>query len=322
MRGVWLEQGRVLVREDLPRPELGPGEALVRVRLASICATDLELLRGYMDFVGIPGHEFVGEVLECPSAPEWVGARVVGEINAACGACATCLAGRPRHCPTRTVLGILGRGGAFAELLALPVGNLHRVPASVVDAAAVSAEPLAAALEVAEQVQLRPEQRVVLIGAGRLGQLLARCIAPVGCALQVVTRHARHRTPLSRLGIECTDEAGVSERAYDLVVEASGSPTGLALALRCVRPAGALVLKSTFAGPAAIDAAALVSALVVDEITVVGSRCGPMAPALRLLQAGSVDPTDLIEGLLPLEQAAAAFQAAAQPGALKWLLQP
>jgi threonine dehydrogenase-like Zn-dependent dehydrogenase len=322
MRGLWIEEGRVRLREDLPSPEAGPGEALIRVRLAGVCATDLELLRGYMGFVGVPGHEFVGEVLEAPSAPEWVGARVVGEINAACGACPACRAGRPRHCARRTVLGLLGRGGAFAEQLALPVANLHRVPTTVLDPAAVFVEPLAAALEVAEQVALRPEQRVLLIGAGRIGQLLARVLALSGCALAVVARHPRQRALLARLGIRCLEEGELEEHLYDLVVEASGSHTGLTLALRAVRPAGTVVLKSTFTGQVEIDAAALITALVVDEITVIGSRCGPFPPALRLLEAGRMDPTDQIEGLLPLERGAAAFGAAAQPGALKFLIQP
>jgi threonine dehydrogenase-like Zn-dependent dehydrogenase len=322
MRGLWIEEGRVVLREDLPSPEAGPGEALIRVRLAGVCATDLELLRGYMGFVGVPGHEFVGEVLEAPSAPDWVGARVVGEINVACGDCPACRAGRPRHCARRSVLGLLGRGGAFAERLALPVANLHRVPSKVLDPAAVFVEPLAAALEVGEQVALRPEQRVLLIGAGRIGQLLARVLALSGCALTVVARHPHQSALLARLGIRCIEESDLEEHVHDLVVEASGSHTGLTLALRAVRPAGTVVLKSTFTGKVEIDAAALISALVVDEITVIGSRCGPFPPALRLLEAGRVDPTDQIEGLLPLERGAAAFGAAAQPGALKFLLQP
>ena len=318
MRGVWLEQGRALLRDDLPSPEPGPGEALLRVRLAGICATDLELLRGYLGFVGVPGHELVGEVLEAPAAPEWVGARVVGEINAACGSCPTCLAGRPRHCPRRTVLGLLGRSGAFAERVVLPLANLHRVPSRVADAAAVFTEPLAAALEVSEQVHLRPDQRVLVIGAGRLGQLLARTLALGGGELAVVARHPRHRTLLARLGVRCLGEDEITAGSQDVVVEASGSPAGLVAALRAVRPGGTLVLKSTFSDSVLLDAAAL----VVNEVTLVGSRCGPFAPALRLLEGGHLDPTDLIDGWLPLDQAETGLAASARPGALKWLLQP
>ncbi len=317
MRAAWIEQGRVSLR-DVPAPVAGQGEALVRVRLAGVCATDLELVRGYAGFKGVPGHELVGEVLSAPPGCDLVGARVVAEINAPCGSCATCRAGRPRHCPSRSVLGISGRSGAFAEEVALPVASLHRVPPSVADERAVFVEPLAAALEVLEQVLVRPGDRVLLLGAGRLGQLIARALWLHGCELGVVARHARQRELLAAHGVPLLDEAAVPRRSFDLVVEATGSPAGLELALQAVRPAGTLVLKSTYVGAVGLALAPI----VVDEITIVGSRCGPFPPALRLLEAGLIDPTDLIDACLPLSKVEEAFALAAQPGALKVLLAP
>jgi threonine dehydrogenase-like Zn-dependent dehydrogenase len=317
MRGVWLEQGRVVLREDLPSPELRPGEALLRLRLAGICATDLELVGGYLGFCGVPGHEFVAEVLEAPSAPDWEGARVVGEINTACGTCATCLAGRRRHCPGRDVLGLTGRGGAFAEELALPLGNLHRVPASIPDAAAVFAEPLAAALEIQEQVPIASGDRVVVIGPGKLGHLVAQSLAATGCGLLVVGRRREPLALLAARGIRTALVDGLEPRRADVVVECTGNPDGLEIARRAVRPRGTIVLKSTYHGAARVDLAPF----VVDEITIVGSRCGPFGPALALLARGTVDPRPLVEARYPLEEAVAAFEHAARPGARKILLE-
>jgi threonine dehydrogenase-like Zn-dependent dehydrogenase len=321
MRSLWLEGGRLELRDDRPEPVPGPEEALVAVRLAGVCATDLELLRGYAGFTGVPGHELVGTVVAAAGSPGWVGARVVAEINAACGECAACRAGLGRHCPARTVLGIVGRDGAFADRIAVPVASLHRVPDPVPDEAAVFCEPLAAALEVAEQVHLGPADRVLLVGAGRLGQLVARVLALAGCDVVAVARHARHRELLARVGVAtCAPdevEAGPPGR-FDVVVEASGSPAGFALARRAVRPRGTIVLKSTYAGGRLeLDA----SSIVVDELTIVGSRCGPFAPALRLLERGAVDVAPLVEARYPLEQGPAAFEHAARPAALKVLLQ-
>jgi threonine dehydrogenase-like Zn-dependent dehydrogenase len=315
VRAIWIEAGRISLR-DVPPPALAPGEARVRVRLAGICATDLELVRGYATFAGVPGHEFVGEVLSAPEQPDLVGRRVVGEINAACGSCPTCRAGRPRHCPRRTVLGIAGRSGAFAEELALPAGNLHPVPDSVADELAVFVEPLAAALAVQDSARLRPSDRVLVVGAGRLGQLIARTLALAGCALEVVARHPRQRALVAARGIAAVAEEEVRERSADCVVEASGSPAGLALARRAVRPGGTIVLKSTYHAQPALDLARL----VVDEITLAGSRCGPFAAALRLLASRALDPRDLIDAAYPREQGEVAFAAAALPGALKILL--
>jgi len=306
------------VRDDLLAPEVPQGEALVRVRLAGICGTDLELLRGYYPYTGVLGHEFVGEVIECHAAPFLVGRRVVGEINAACGTCPTCGAGRPSHCPSRTVLGIVGRHGAFADLLTLPVRNLHTVPDGISDDAAVFAEPVAAAARILEQVTVGADDRVLVVGAGRLGLLVATVLARTGCRLGVVARHARAREILASSSITSLGEDQVDSGAWDLAVEASGSPAGFELARRALRPRGTLVLKSTYADRLELD----ISSVVVDELTLVASRCGPFDEALRLLGPDGVDPTPLIRGRYPMDRAEEAFAEAGQPGALKVLLVP
>ena len=318
MQALWLENKELSLREAVPVPQIPPGEALVRVRLAGICATDLELVKGYYPFQGVPGHEFVGEVVSAPDQPDWEGARVVGEINAACGECETCLAGRPTHCERRTVLGIQGRNGAFAGYLTLPIENLHRVPEGIPDEAAVFTEPLAAALEIQQQVHVHPAERVLVVGAGRLGLLVAQTLALTGCDLQVVVRHDYQREILNTRHIAWINEEDVPERRYDLVVEATGSPEGFGLARMALRPRSTLVMKSTYQG----NLEANFSSLVVDEITLVGSRCGPFPPALRLLKAGQVDPLPLIAARYPLSAGLAAFEHAARSGVLKVLLEP
>lgn len=315
MRALWLEDRQLSLR-DIPVPERA-GEALVRVRLAGICSTDLELVKGYYPYAGVPGHEFVGEVVASP-VEGWVGRRVVGEINAACGDCEACRNGRPTHCERRSVLGIVARDGVFAEYASLPPGNLHLVPDNVTDEMAVFTEPLAAALEILEQVPVRPADRVLLVGAGRLGQLIARVLKTTDCDLWVVARHPAQRQLLRDCGVRTVEEQDAAPGRWDVVVEATGAPAGFAIARRAVRPRGTLVLKSTYAGELAVD----FSALVVDEITLVGSRCGPFAPALRLLATGVVDPTPLIAARHRLDAAIDAFGQAAQSGRLKVLLEP
>lgn len=316
MQALWLENGRFQLR-SMDRPEPGPGQALVRVRLAGICATDLQLQQGYYPFTGVPGHEFVGEVVAAPDAPDWLGRRVAGDINLSCGHCAQCRAGRLTHCEQRTTLGIRGHHGAFAEYLCLPLENLHPVADSVPDEAAVFTEPLAAALEILQQAALRPSDRVLLVGAGRLGQLIARVLKLSGCELQVVARHPGQRRLLERAGIPWLAEDRVPGRCFDRVVEATGAPGGFELARRAVRPRGLLILKSTCKGAMPVD----LSQLVVDETTLMGSRCGPFAPALRLLEQGLVDPLPLIDGQFPLQDGEAALARAAEPGIHKVLLQ-
>jgi 2-desacetyl-2-hydroxyethyl bacteriochlorophyllide A dehydrogenase len=318
MRAAWLQDRVVRVRDELAMPAPADGEALIAVRLAGICGTDLELLRGYAAFTGVPGHEFTGVVVDAPGSPEWVGRRVVGEINVRCGACRECRAGRGNHCERRRVLGVRGLHGALAEHMILPVANLHAVPDGVSDEAAVFAEPLAAALEIQAQVAIDPGERVLVVGAGRLGQLIARALRATGCEQHVVARHPRQRELLSACGIEHVSEDDVEHAAYDLTIEASGAESGLALARWALRPRGTLVLKSTHHGDRAFDFAQL----VVDEITIVGSRCGAFAPALQLLQTGAIDPTPLIDGVRALDEVPDAFVQAAKPGALKVLVRP
>jgi threonine dehydrogenase-like Zn-dependent dehydrogenase len=274
------------------------------------------MLRGYAGFRGVMGHEFVGEIVAAAAAPGRIGERVVGEINVGCGRCGECLAGRAGHCDKREVAGIRGRDGAFAEFLRLPLRNLHPVPEGLADDAAVFTELSAAALEIPRQLHLDPTERVLVVGAGRLGQLIARVLRLSGCDLAVVARHARQRALLEAAGVRWIDEASVPARAMDLVIEATGAPAGFALARAAVRPRGRLVLKSTYAGPVETD----LSSLVVDEVAVIGSRCGPFPPALRLLAQGLLDPTPLIDARFPLDQALTALEHAGRPGAMKVLL--
>jgi alcohol dehydrogenase len=301
-----------------PDPVLESGEALIRVRAAGVCNTDLELARGYMNFRGVLGHEFVGEVVQA-SDPAWIGRRVVGDINAACRRCSTCLAGHYTHCPDRTTLGIYRRDGAFADRLRLPEANLYAVPDAVRDDLAVFTEPLAAACEILEQVAIRPTARVVVLGDGKLGLLVAAVLCLTGAELTLVGRHPTKMAIAAEWGISTrAADRPLPDHSIDIVVECTGSSDGYREALRLVRPRGILVLKSTYHGELTVN----MSALVVDEITVVGSRCGPFAPALRLLAAGTVDPRPLITARYPLEEGEAALAHAARPGVLKVLLRP
>jgi threonine dehydrogenase-like Zn-dependent dehydrogenase len=313
MKGIWLEDKIVSLRTDLDDPRPPEGEALVRVRYAGICSTDHGLIRGMYPFTGIPGHEFVGEVAEGPR--EFVGKTVVGVISASCLECPTCRAGRPGHCPHRTVLGIQDRNGTFAEYTTLPVVNLYPVPDSLAPETAVFVEPLAAALEILEQVHIRPTDRVLLIGPGKLGQLVARVLALTPCALTVA---ARSRSSVDRLpeGVKTCLPDEVDSGAFDVVVECTGNADGFSVARRAVRPAGTLVLKSTHGHDTSFD----MTMAVVDEITVVGSRCGSFQPAIDLLASGRVDPSALLDGKFPLDDAMKALEASQEPGVLKVLL--
>ena len=319
MRTLVLDEGLHFV-EDYPTPSPPPGEALIRVRTAGICNTDMELLRGYMQFRGVPGHEFVGVVERAPGAEVWEGQRVVGDINAACGVCATCRAGRHTHCPHRTTLGISGRDGAFAEYLTLPVANLYVVPENVPDEVAVFTEPLAAACEILEQVHVHPTDRVIVLGDGKLGLLCAQVLALTGCDLTVIGRHAEKLDILARMGIPtvCVAREATVEglSPADVVVEATGHPEGYATARALVRPRGTVVLKSTYHGTVEAN----LTNVVVDEITLVGSRCGPLAAALRLLARGAVDVTALIEARYPFAAVLTAFAHAGRRGSRKVLV--
>jgi alcohol dehydrogenase len=310
-----------------PQPRLRPGWALVRVRLAGICNTDIEILRGYHNFHGTLGHEFVGEVVRVASAKDegWMGRRVVGEINLACAGlglrkmCGYCRRGIPTHCARRRVLGIVGHDGAFAEFLALPIVNLHRVPGGVPDDAAVFTEPLAAACEILEQVNVRAHREACVLGDGKLAQLIARVLRAAGLRVLMIGKHTG-KLQLARLAGIATAQSGsrVSRRAdaFSLVVEATGSPSGLAMAQQITVPRGTLVLKSTFHGAAPVET----WPLVVKELTLVGSRCGPFAPALTLLRSERVDPRPLISHVFDLKNAAEAIRYAQKPGVMKVLM--
>ena len=318
MKALVIEAPGVLALKDLPTPPLPPGECRVRVRLAGICRTDLELLKGYMGFRGVPGHEFAGEVTEGPE--HLLGRRVVGEINVPCTLARYSQPGfDARHEPERTVLGILNRPGAFAETLTLPPENLLPVPDSVSDEEAVFTEPLAAALEIFEQIHVSPGEQILVIGDGKLGLLIAQVCALFG---HRVTLHGRHEKKLAlarRWGVRARISDEESFGKFPLVVEATGSPTGFAAALQHIAPRGTIVLKSTYAPDTLpkLDAAKI----VVDEIRLIGSRCGRFAPALRLLAQGKLDVRSLIDHRKPLEQGMETFQLAAHKGVLKVLLQ-
>jgi threonine dehydrogenase-like Zn-dependent dehydrogenase len=316
MKSLWLENNQISLR-DVSQPRKS-NEALIEVRKAGICNTDLELVKGYYPYTGILGHEFVGEVLEAEDA-SWIGQRVVGEINVVCNQCEQCLNGRPTHCENRTVLGIVNRDGTFAEFTTLPIANLHRVPDSVPDEMAVFTEPLAAALEIQDQINLKPTDRVLLIGAGRLGQLIAQTLALTGCDLRVLARHAHQQGLLKARGIRIISEEDAIAQPWrwDVVVEATGSPSGFSLARKAIRPRGTLVMKSTYKGEMSVN----FSSIVVDEINLIGSRCGPFEPALRLMESRQVDPTILIADEFKLEDALKAFERAAETGVLKVLVE-
>ncbi len=322
-----------LVVRERPLPKLRPQWALVRVRLAGICNTDIEILRGYHDFSGTPGHEFVGEIVKVRGVSEreqarWIGRRVVGDINVTCSAygykpaCVFCRRGLKTHCARRTVLGIVAHNGAFAEYLALPLENLHAVPDAIRDEQAVFVEPLAAACEILDQINIEKFSDAAVLGDGKLAQLIARVLRT---KLRDVVMYGKHekKLALARLvGVKTKRVHGNTSdtkriiRNYGLVVEATGSPSGLALAQQLTEPRGTLVLKSTFHGAAPVET----WPMVVKEITVVGSRCGPFAKAIALLRSGKVDPTALITRTLPLAEADKAIQFAQKKGVMKVLL--
>jgi alcohol dehydrogenase len=315
MLAVHLENGRIEVRDE-PRPHRPAGFALIRLLCGGICNTDLELQRGYYGFAGTPGHEFVGEVIEADS-PAWVGRRVVGEINLACGACDWCRRGLGRHCPRRTVLGIVNHPGAFREFLTLPERNLHALPDALPTERAVFVEPLAAACEILDQVTLPCAAEVAVLGDGKLGLLIALVLNAYGHRVHQFGRHAEKLQIARRAGV-ATEAAGgaLPEMAYDWVVDATGSPEGLRQAVRMTRPRGTVILKSTVHGLVGVDTAPV----IVNEITLVGSRCGRFEPALDLLSRNLIPVEEMISEQLPLADAPRAFERAAQKGVLKVLL--
>jgi threonine dehydrogenase-like Zn-dependent dehydrogenase len=320
MKALRVEKKKLAVRE-VEKPEPGQ-EALVRVLLSGICTTDLEIVRGYAGFKGTIGHEFVGVVEEGPEG-SLLGQRVVGEINAGCGKCELCRSGDARHCANRTVLGIVGRDGAHAEFLRLPLTNLLPVPDAVADEHAVFTEPLAAACGIMERVSIKNTDRVAVIGDGKLGLLCAQAIALSGASVLLMGKHAEKLRIAERRGIEtATARSGAKrKREFDVVVEASGSPSGFAAGVELLRPRGVLVLKSTFEGPARIDEIDQ-ARLVVDEITILGSRCGRFQPALDLLKKGAIDIDSLISEEYPLSRGVYAMDRAGKKGVMKVFLRP
>ena len=316
VRALYFDGASARVTER-PDPVPGPGQALVRPRLGGVCNTDLELVKGYMGFRGVLGHELVGDVVEGPE--ELRGRRVTAEINFACGRCERCARGLGRHCPTRTVMGILGADGALAELVAVPIANLHPIAEGVPDEAAVFAEPLAAAFEILEQVHVLPGTRALVLGDGKLGLLVAQVLHQAGARVTAAGRHAGKLAVLERRGIETVlGDAAAALSPADLVVEATGTAEGFARAIELTRPRGTLVLKSTVAGAAARRRAPL----VIHEIHVGGARCGGVAPALRAREARSVDVGSLVSARVPLSKADEALRLAAERGVLKVLVEP
>jgi threonine dehydrogenase-like Zn-dependent dehydrogenase len=312
VRALHLEGCEARVRE-IDEPSHRADEARVRVALAGICNTDLELVKGYMGFRGVLGHEFVGVVEDGPEA--WRGRRVVGEINFACGRCDSCQRGLGRHCPVRRVMGIDGADGALAEFVTVPAANLHAVPDGVVDDLAVFTEPLAAAFEILEQVTIEDGQDCVVLGDGKLGLLVAQVLQSAGARVVAVGRHPSKLAILERRDIETVLAADWTPTPASLVVEATGTAEGFALAVAATRPRGTLVLKSTVAGHVNVDLAPL----VIHEISVVGSRCGPFRPALDALTENALDVRSLVSDQVPLGDA---LRRAAEPGTLKVLVAP
>jgi alcohol dehydrogenase len=314
MLAVHIEDGVVSVREA-PRPERAHGFALIRLLCGGICNTDLELQRGYYGFSGTPGHEFVGEVIEAGDEG-LVGRRVVGEINIECGTCEWCRRGLGRHCPQRTVLGIVKQPGAFSEFFTLPERNLHVLGEEIATEDAVFTEPLAAACEILDQVAIPLGATVAVLGDGKLGLLAALVLHRHGAAVRLFGRHREKLRIAEAAGVAVEMEAEPARAAYDWVVEATGTADGLRQAVAMTRPRGTVIVKSTVHGEVAFDAAAM----VVNEITLIGSRCGRFEPALELLRQGGLPLREMIADGFPLSEAPRAFARAAQRGTLKVLL--
>ena len=315
MLAVHLENRHVKVKR-VPRPRRAGGFALIRLLCGGICNTDLELQRGYYDFSGVPGHEFIGEVVEAGDRT-LIGRRVVGEINLNCGACDWCRKGLGRHCPKRSVLGIVKHPGAFREFLTLPESNLHVVPDSVPNEIAVFTEPLAAACEILDQISFPCSAQVAVLGDGKLGLLIAQVLHAYGLRVHQFGRHKEKLRISAHAGVQAeVVREQVPAARYNWVVDATGSPRGLADAIRMVRPRGTVIMKSTVHGGTALDSAAV----IVNEVTLVGSRCGRFEPALELLKNGTVNVADMISERMRLDQAPIAFLRASKPGALKVLL--
>lgn len=316
MKAIYWNGDAVILDSSCPPPHLDRNTAIVKVHLAGVCSTDLQIFKGYMKFRGVPGHEFVGSVEEGPQ--EWLGQRVVGEINFGCGKCEFCARDLSRHCPNRTVMGILNADGAFAEYVAVPLANLHLVPDSVSDEEAVFTEPLAAAFAMLQQIQISTGDEILILGDGKLGNLCAQVLRLTGAKVTALGKHPDKLELIKRTGVRTMLLNNWKPRLFDVVVEATGSAAGLELAISAVRPRGTLVLKSTIAEAHQVSLAPV----VINEINLIGSRCGVFSDALEALGAGQVSVAPLIEQLYPLEQGVEAIQHAGRTGARKILLRP
>jgi len=317
MKAVVFDRGLRFVK-DYPVPEASEGEALIRVSMAGICNTDIEITRGYMGFRGVIGHEFVGVVEDVKGGGQaWVGKRVVGEINCGCGVCEYCLKGLKNHCPSREVIGILGRNGAMAEYLTLPLSNLFEVPDEIRDEEAVFVEPLASAFEILEQVRIEPEHKVLVMGDGKLGLLIASVVRNVNKDVTLSGKHEDKLRIAGQMGIKTAFVNGLDTKGYyDIVVDATGSADGLEMAMGLVRPRGTIVLKSTVAERKDMNLAPI----VINEVTLIGSRCGPFRPAIDALQKGLIDVRPLITVIYPFSRAEDAFRTAMQEDSLKVII--
>jgi 2-desacetyl-2-hydroxyethyl bacteriochlorophyllide A dehydrogenase len=316
MLALTLQDGKLRLRHDYPRPTPGPGEALLRMRYAGICGTDLALTAGYKGgFSGVLGHEYVAEVVEAPGNEEWVGKRVVGEINTFCGECDHCRRGLITHCQNRRVLGIINWDGAFAEYLVSPVYLLHPVPANVSDEMAVFVEPLAAAYAALRDTPEDAGDRVIIFGDGRLGQLIARVFQSEGYHPLLIGRHNKKLALAAQAGVR-TALAPPAGQEYDIAVDVTGNAQAIQQIFGVLRPRGALILKTTSAHPSTLD----FSPVVVNELRIIGSRCGPFPRAIQALSQGVIDPRPLITERYPLERAEEAFERARQRESLKILL--
>ncbi|MFN3466639.1 MAG: MDR/zinc-dependent alcohol dehydrogenase-like family protein [Candidatus Brocadiales bacterium] len=308
-------QKKLKYRKDYPTPQRAEGEALIRVLQAGICNTDIEIVRGYMPFQGVLGHEFVGVVEEAEDKA-WIDRRVVGEINCPCRQCEYCRQGLGNHCPNRKVLGILGKDGAFADYITLPLANLHELPASISNLQAVFVEPLAAAFRILEQVAIGPKDRVAVLGDGKLGLLVSQVMATTGCQLMAIGRHPEKLEILTRKDIKTALTHEVPRQEFDVCVDCTGSPKGLAMAMGLTRPMGKIVLKSTFASGTRLN----LSQLVVNEVMLLGSRCGPFESAIKALKEGTVEVSNMVAKVYGLEEVEKALNLASKRGILKVVL--
>lgn len=315
MRGLLYQKGRLALVDDLPEPEPAEGEAVIRVILAGICATDLEISKGYMQFEGVLGHEFVGYV-ESPIDSEWTGTRVIGNINCGCGECAFCRDGLDRHCPNRTVMGILDRQGCFAEKITLPLNNLVKVPDGISDEEAVYSEPLAAVLRMADQDAVRPGDKVAVLGDGRMGLLCIGVGGVLGWDVTLVGKHPE-RAAIFGENLAILEPGRAPRASFDAAVDCTGSPSGMVEAMRLLKPQGRLVLKTTLADRGPLD----LNRLVINEINLIGSRCGSLDKAVEFLSRGGFSPSVLTSARIPLSRGVEAFETAKSPETVKVLLE-